>query len=445
MVVPEPNHLLRAARERTPSRIAPGDCMSRRELAEAVAAWLWDTTNTRYDLDTRLLSKWERGHVRWPSAPYRAALRAVLRVTTDAALGFWPCQTGSTSALIRRASQSAAVPDYSHTVDLGGSPTEFLARMTVESPTPARIGWTDVDQVRATTRALAASENLFGGGLSCEAAVGQLRWAGRLLEARAKGDVHRAMCEAVGNLAAVVAFSAFDIGNQVAARQYFRFALWCADEGNSWPLRAATLADLARQAVYLGDTDEALSLIEFAQVRADRLSATGRAMVWTVHARLLALLGRHDEACAEVERADSYFADRAPDEDPPWLAYYDRAEHQGSTARALVPAAMANRNPGQAAERLTVAIQLHSNEYPRSRAFSRTRLAALTMAAGDPYEAAVVGHQAVADASTLHSRRMVEELRTLYRAALRHAAIPEVAELRHVLAAALGGADTIEA
>jgi hypothetical protein len=317
--------------------------------------------------------------------------------------------------------------------------------MTVESPARARIDWTDVDQVRATTRALAASENLFGGGLSCEAAVGQLRWAGRLLEAHAKGDVRLAMCEAVGNLAGVVAFSAFDIGDQTAARGYFHFALWCADEGDSWPLRAATLADLARQAVYLGDTDEALSLIEFAQVRADRLSATGRAMVWTVRARLLAVLGRHDDARAEVDRADAYFADRVPDDDPPWLLYYDRAEHQGSTARALVPAAMAKRQPGQAAERLTAAVQLHSNEYPRSRAFSRTRLAALTMAAGDPCEAAMIGHQAVADASPLHSRRMVDELRTLDRAAQRHAAIPEVAELRHVLAATLGTADTIEA
>lgn len=195
---------------------------------------------------------------------------------------------------------------------------------------------------------------------------------------------------------------------------------------------------MARRAAYVGDTDEALSLIEFAQVRADRLSATGRAMVWTVRARLLALVGRHAEARAEVDRADAHFAERAPDEDPPWLIYYDLAEHQGSTARALVPAAVADRQPGQALERLAAAVRLHSNEYPRSRAFSRTRLAALMMAVSDPYEAAVIGHQAIADASALHSRRMADELHALDRASQQHAAIPEVAALRHSLATACG-------
>ena len=43
------NDLLSASRERTPSRLAPGECMSRRELAEAVNAWLWETTRQRYD------------------------------------------------------------------------------------------------------------------------------------------------------------------------------------------------------------------------------------------------------------------------------------------------------------------------------------------------------------------------------------------------------------
>ena len=30
-----------------PSRLAPGECMSRGELAEAVNAWLWETTRQR--------------------------------------------------------------------------------------------------------------------------------------------------------------------------------------------------------------------------------------------------------------------------------------------------------------------------------------------------------------------------------------------------------------
>ena len=59
----EPNHLLRAAREATSSRQVPGVHMSRRELAEAVTAWLWDTTQKRYALDAHYIAKMVRHEV----------------------------------------------------------------------------------------------------------------------------------------------------------------------------------------------------------------------------------------------------------------------------------------------------------------------------------------------------------------------------------------------
>ncbi len=70
--MPEPNELLRAARERTPSRRAPGEQMSRAELAETVCTWLWETTETKYELDGHYIAKLERGAVRWPGAAYRS-------------------------------------------------------------------------------------------------------------------------------------------------------------------------------------------------------------------------------------------------------------------------------------------------------------------------------------------------------------------------------------
>jgi len=88
--VTEDNSLLRAARERVPSRRIPGERLSRTELAESVNAWLWEHTDRRFELDDHLIGKWERGRVLWPIAAYRAALRAVLDVDSDAALGFRP-------------------------------------------------------------------------------------------------------------------------------------------------------------------------------------------------------------------------------------------------------------------------------------------------------------------------------------------------------------------
>jgi transcriptional regulator with XRE-family HTH domain len=400
------------------------------------------------------VGRWERGALT-PQPWRRPRIAKALGVSLDelnVLLGQFPAAAGSPDlpqpvigqALLGRspqtslvscspASASTSLYDLAGSLDIGPVPAEFLESLTLTVKPPRQVGWAEVNQVKLMTSTLAASENLYGGGMAGEAGAAHLRWAGRLLTARASNAVEAGMFEAVGNLAGVVAFSAFDVGNHDAAARCFRFGLWCAEQGGSWELRAATLADMARQAIYLGNLDDALSLIEFAQVRADRLTATARAMIGVVRARLLAMLGRHNEARAEVDRADAYFAQRQPETDPPWLVYYDEAEHAGSSARALTPLAVAEKQPGDAAERLVSAIRLHSDAYPRSRAFSRARLATLHMAIGDPREAVVLGRQAVNDAAMLHSRRMDEELAKLMRACQQHRAIPEVADFSELV------------
>lgn len=431
MLTVVPNDRLRKARENTPSRAVPGEPMSRSELAEAVNAHVWTASGkrTRTALDAHTIARYERGAVRWPGTAYRAGLRAVLGVATDAELGFVPVRRDRVPAPVR------SIGDYRGRVDLGTPPADFLDQITAETPVPARIGWSEVDNVRSATRAVARSENRYGGGLACEAAIGQLRWCGRLLDVTATTEVRHAMFEAVGNLSSVVAFAAFDIAEYQAADRCFQFSLWCADQAGSWALRANTLAEMSRKATYLGDLDEALSLIEFAQVRADRVSLTAQAMMAVIRARLLALLDRQDEARGEVDRADERFAHRDPADDPPWLCYYDEAEHQGSTGRALIPVARATQRPDLAASRLESAIRLHDANYARSRTFSRTRLASLIMVCGDPREALPIGRRALADAAPLRSKRIVSELHGLARVAQPHARIGDVADLRHDIAA----------
>lgn len=94
----EHNHLLRTARKAHSSALASGEHLSRAELAEAVNAWLWHPTGHRYDLDGHHVAKYERGVVGYPIAPYRAALRAVLGVDADEALGFTPPRQAPTLA-----------------------------------------------------------------------------------------------------------------------------------------------------------------------------------------------------------------------------------------------------------------------------------------------------------------------------------------------------------
>jgi hypothetical protein len=206
-----PNWKLRAAREATPSGVVPGEHMSRAELAEEVNTYLWVASHKkrRFSLSEHTLGRYERGEIRRPSAAYRQGLRAKLNASTDADLGFWPTRRGSTAS----PDASTLAMHRNGGVDLGMKPGAYLAQISPETPVPERIGWSDIEHVRAITRAVAMSENLHGSGLSTEAGVSQLRWSGRLLDVAASNDVRRAMFEAVGNLGSVVAFSAFDIAD----------------------------------------------------------------------------------------------------------------------------------------------------------------------------------------------------------------------------------------
>ncbi|WP_306359557.1 helix-turn-helix transcriptional regulator [Nocardia sp. CC227C] len=298
-----------------------------------------------------------------------------------------------------------------------------------DSPSAYRVGTSDVEEVREATRRAANTENLRGGGSANTIASQYLYSFAPLLRGKATPGTRRALFEAVGNLSGVAAFTAFDIADFATAEQHSRFALWCAESAESWELRASTLADLARMTAYTDGADNALSLIELAQVRSDRVSATTRAMLSALRAQFLGTLGRTDDTLNEVARSDEHFANSTRGEGPPWMCFYDEAEHLGSTGKALIPVSLARHQIGLAALRIAQAIRQQGEGYPRSRTFSLTRLATLTMRIGDPREAAEIGARAASRAKEFHSQRIRDELQTLTRVSIKHLEIPEVKEL----------------
>jgi hypothetical protein len=92
------NYLLIAARERC--SLSGGEPMLPPDVAEEMNAFLWAEYQVELKkgrkarkpttLDHRFVLAYEAGRHRWPSAQYRAAFRHVLRVATDAELGFSP-------------------------------------------------------------------------------------------------------------------------------------------------------------------------------------------------------------------------------------------------------------------------------------------------------------------------------------------------------------------
>jgi hypothetical protein len=433
--VSESNNHLRRARERWPSRRTPGECLSRQEVAELVNDWLYKATGRVAELDANYIGKLERGVIRWPHREYRDGLRAVLRVETDAQLGFH----GS-----RRRPTVASDVDRQRFLRLSGTvmalPWLDLFSPTTPTPVPDRIDGTEIAQIRTAALVFSGWDNSHGGGLAREAVFAQLRWSAQLLHAGCPTPLGAELFAAVAHLASVAGFMAFDAYAHDDARRVFRFGLACAEQSGHWQLRARLLNMMARQAIWCGHPDDGLTFAETALVRGDRLTATERAALHTLRARALAKLHRVQETLAAVGAADDSFAHARPSVDPSWMAFYDHAQHHGDTGHALFDLSIAGRK-SQAAQRLAYSVAHHGQAYARSRAMSRTKLASLLMVTGDPRQAAAMGNQALHSAGSLRSRRAVDDMWELHRFAGRHEQIVEVQELRDRITETLGPDD----
>lgn len=316
------------------------------------------------------------------------------------------------------------------TVAGAAAPLLDLLSSIQPTPIPSLVGLTEIEQIRTSAREFSSWDHTYGGGLVREAVGAQLRYAVNLLNARCS-ETHRAELQsAVGFLGHTAGFMAFDAYAHADARSMFRLAWTCAEEAGDWHLRDKVLSSMARQAVWCGDPDDGLTYIELAMVRSDRLTATERAMLHSARARALAKLHRTEEAIRAVGQADEEFSHASPENDPPWMAYYDAAQHAGDTGHSLFDLALQGRFVSEARSRLQAAVDGHTEAYVRSRAISGIKLASLTMATGDPLEATTFGNAALIDAGHIRSRRAADDLRELTSLAEKHDQTTEVEELR---------------
>jgi hypothetical protein len=430
--VAEPNNLLREARERVPSRTTPGEPLSRQEVAELVNEWVFDRHQKVVELDANYIGKLERGLIRWPQRLYREALRAVLRAETDAQLGLYGQRRRTSTAGPAERQQFLRLAD-----SVASLPWLDLFSPIEPTPIPNKVAREHVELVRLAIKAFKSWDNTYGGGLAREAVFAQLRWSAQLLNADCPSTLRPALFAAVAELGGVAGFMAFDAFAHDDAARTFGFALRCAEESGNWHLRASLFSMLARQAVWCGRPDDGLTHVEAAMVRSDWLTATERASLHTLRARALAKLGRAQDCLAAVGAADEAFAHANGAEDPPWMAFYDHAQHQGDTAHALFDLSIGGQRT-QAAPRLAYAVAHHGAEYARSRTISRTKLASLLMATGDPRQAAAIGSQALEGVGSLRSRRAIADVRKLHRFAGRHPRVHEAVELRERIVDAVG-------
>ncbi|PZG16540.1 hypothetical protein C1I95_17245 [Micromonospora craterilacus] len=419
--------------------------MSRSELAACVNEVLYPDPQrrSRSPVNANYIGKLEDGVIHWPKPEYRAALRTVLGVGSDKEIGFYNPRAVARANVedVDRRDLLGALGSVIG-VSIASPPAMALLGREGPSELPHRVGRDHIEQVIEAAEIFEKWDNSHGGALAREVADSKLRQLAKLLERPCppslKADLHAVMAQ----LAGVVAFMLFDAYEHASARKRFTFALQCAEIGGHWQHRATLLANMARQAIWCGQPEDGLTYTELGLVRADRLTATERAMLHTVRARALAKFGppRAQEALTAVGAADEEFACSRSAEDPSWMRFYDAAQHHGDTAHALYDIAVRSGLKTEASSRFRFSVSHHEPEFARSRAISRTKLASLTMLHGDPDEAAQIGQLALDDAGTVRSRRAIDDLRELHRLAFRHDSVQEVHQLRARIDATVGAA-----
>lgn len=361
----EPNHPLRAARERTPSRVVPAEPMSRRELAEAVNRWLWVTTATRYELDAHSIGRWERGAVRWPGAHYRAALRGVLNVETDADLGFRP--VGTTAAELAplqpppvTTTEPWRLADTLTRASIDGTALEHMAWAV--SSLAQRYPSTPPHELWPTVSGLITRLN---DALSHPQPQGVRRQAVILL----------------GVLSGIAGGLWVDFSRRDQATAYFDVAELAAREAESPDLAAWALATRSVDAFAAGDSHTAVTLLTRAEHEATGSGPRRKAWVCALRARATAAHGDHATSARALEAA--YRHAEAITEPPSGTEFFDlpRLDGVAGTTYLLL------RDTAQARPLLMGALQRRAPEDVKGRALLGLDLAECALVEGDPAEA----------------------------------------------------------
>ncbi|MGL5866019.1 MAG: helix-turn-helix domain-containing protein [Dermatophilaceae bacterium] len=361
------NDLLRRARERMPSSRLPGCSMSRDELAERINAWLLAATGETFALDERAVGRWERGRVARPSAPYRSALRAVLKVDDDRDLGF-----GDRSR-----------PDI---VDVAAS-----------DAWPPSVG-----AIRAMAGSVQVADRQFGGGRLYGSVMSYLQYevAHALFAPRSGASVFAA----AASLTEIAGWMAHDSGRDVDARTHFDGSYRLALAAGSPALAANMCASMSHLAGQLGMTGDALHLAETGLGRAAETGGIARidARLHAMRAKAHAMRGNRSAALADLARAELALGGSESNEHADWSAHFDEASLAAETATALHLLGDLHGAEKQA----TSVIRLRQGDRVRSGAFGRLSMASILLDSGCIDEAARLGRTVCAVAPTLSSARV---------------------------------------
>jgi hypothetical protein len=464
--MPQPNHLLRAARHRLPSPGAPGEYASRGEVASAVNAWLWHETGKKYELDAHYLAKLERGVARWPNAAYRSGLRHVLGAPDDASLGFTPPRrsdggpcpppenvttpqwdAGAVAERVTAVTGDDLMPPTRRSV-LAGAATLVGAALAGELEPflrPPRIvhghgtAFTppELDSAELLTANL-RSWHSRNGTLARTAVVAQLNTHTRRLRRAPQGTPETLRAFRIGaELADIAASMTWDVGQHSTAQRYFILSAQLAHAAGDDVLASVALASLARQCYDLGRPEDGLEIVQLAQYGTRRTATPRlRAVLATREGWAYAQLGDARAFQRTVGLAEDHHTEGARDIDTltPSARSLDTAELAGVIgARYRDLAAFDPKHARKAQEYIGLALVQREPSRVRNRVFDLIGLARTYLITREPDRAAELIAGALPLAENWSSGRVGTKLRDYYREAAAFATVPAVRDSREAI------------
>ncbi|WP_218006464.1 hypothetical protein [Nocardia abscessus] len=388
------NDLLVEARLRVESPGSPGRSMTRQELADAVNDHVFRATNKQGAVDERHVGKWERGETTWPREHYRAALRAVLNVATDAELGFSRHRTSSGDDDVNRkqflktavAMSTGAVlansaPSDSELAEAIAGPTTHYRRM--ESSVPS-------DRLQPAVEA-------------------HLSLVSGIVRDRLRTSAGFRVLSEVAGLAA---WLAADRGDDAAARRRYREAVSHAERTHHPLLVSYMTASLGHYAVESGDARAGLGLLRTASAQLGT-DAPDSAQAWltSLLAVAHAATGDRRSAMDALRRAEQLAGRQRGEPQWPWVFVFDEAKaarYQAST--------LARLGDFRAARAAFTAAEPSLNA-AKPRALAQVEHAHVLARAGDIEAGCAIAAQALAVGLSHRSERITRRTRD-FRASL---------------------------
>jgi hypothetical protein len=308
-----------------------------------------------------------------------------------------------------------------------------------------KINVSAVEGIEHATRQFAASDATAGGGLTREAAIGQLKYAVDLARhSRFTEQVGGRLLAAIADLAGWVGWMSHDAAMPGPAQRYLTYALQAAHEAGTERARlraVGVLADMARQMQSLGEPDTGVRLVELALERLPkdrkRFNAV-RGMLWNLKANLLA---GTDPGCApEVRSAiglsfDLYHQAKDDHRVPEAVDYYPyTCEAELASVAAACYRDLAHVRPEFAAlaeQQALFALAHRDHSFTRSKAFDQINLARIRFHMAEPEQACLDGSRALELAATVQaSSRVRVQLTQLVADAEPYLPHPAVREFR---------------